>query len=136
MIAKYNTQINIDGKNYPIIDAEAQKNLVYSQNEIDTGKIWIDGKKIYRKVATKTITTSGSVNIIDGFDVSLINDIISISGSIKQPSGAITPISYYDSELDGAFIYMSKDLNSFVLNCRKFGVGYVILIVEYTKTTN
>lgn len=117
-------------------DTEAQKSLVYSQNETDTGKIWIDGKKIYRKVATKTITTPGSINIIDGFDVSLINNIISISGSIKQSSGAITPISYYVNESDGAFIYMSKDLNSFVLNGKQFGIGDVILIVEYTKTTD
>lgn len=129
-------QIEYNGALYDVQDAEAQKNLVYSQSETDTGKIWIDGKKIYRKVAIKTITTPGSLNIIDGFDVSLINDIISISGSIKQPSGAITPISYYVNESDGAFIYMSKDLNSFVLNGKQFGIGNVILIVEYTKTTN
>lgn len=35
---------------YNVKDAEAQKSLVYSQNETDTGKIWINGKKIYRKV--------------------------------------------------------------------------------------
>lgn len=35
---------------YNVKDAEAQKSLVYSQNETDTGKIWIDGKKIYRKI--------------------------------------------------------------------------------------
>lgn len=43
-------QIEYNGALYNIQDTEAQKNLVYSQNEIDTGKIWIDGKKIYRKV--------------------------------------------------------------------------------------
>lgn len=43
-------QIEYNGALYNIQDAEAQKNLVYSQNEIDTGKIWIDGKKIYRKI--------------------------------------------------------------------------------------
>lgn len=43
-------QIEYNGTLYNVQDAEAQKNLVYSQNEIDTGKIWIDGKKIYRKV--------------------------------------------------------------------------------------
>lgn len=109
---------------------------VYSTDEVKTNKVWIDGKPVYRKVVTQTITTPGSLNIIDGFDVSLINDIISISGSIKQPSGAITPISYYVSESDAAFIYMSKDLNAFVLNGKQFGVGDVILIVEYTKTTD
>lgn len=31
-------------------DAEAQKKLVYSYNEMDTGKIWVDGSRIFRKV--------------------------------------------------------------------------------------
>lgn len=43
-------QIEYNGALYDIQDAEAQKNLVYSQEETDTGKIWIDGKKIYRRI--------------------------------------------------------------------------------------
>lgn len=31
-------------------DAEAQKNLAYSYVETDTGKIWVDGSRIFRKV--------------------------------------------------------------------------------------
>ena len=36
-------QIEYKGVFFNVKDAEAQKSLVYSQNEIDTGKIWIDG---------------------------------------------------------------------------------------------
>lgn len=109
---------------------------VYSTDEVKTNKVWIDGKPIYRKVATQTITTSSSENIISGFDISLIDNIISFYGSIKQPSGTITPISYSASEEDGAFICMSRARNSFVLYAKAYGVGDVILIVEYTKTTD
>ena len=109
---------------------------IYSTDEVVTDKVWIDGKPIYRKVVTQTITTSSSENIISGFDISLIDNIISFYGSIKQPSGTITPISYSASEEDGAFICMSKARNSFVLYTKAYGAGDVILIVEYTKTTD
>lgn len=109
---------------------------IYSTDEVVTDKVWIDGKPIYRKVVTQTITTSSSENIISGFDISLIDNIISFYGSIKQPSGTITPISYSASEEDGAFICMSRARNSFVLYTKAYGAGDVILIVEYTKTTD
>ena len=114
---------------------------VYSTDEVKTNKIWIDGKPIYRKVLTQTITTtsgtvtdSGKLNLISDFDTSSIDVIISFYGSIKQPWGNIAPISYYNSEEDGIFAYMSKTDNRFVLNTRT--IGDAILIVEYTKTTD
>lgn len=109
---------------------------VYSTDEVKTNKVWIDGKPIYRKVVTQTFTTPGSENIISGFDISLIDTIISFYGSIKQPSGTIVPISYSASEEDGAFVCMSRARNSFVLYTKAYGIGDVILIVEYTKTTD
>lgn len=109
---------------------------VYSTDEVKTNKVWIDGKPIYRKVVTQTFTTPGSENIISGFDISLIDTIISFYGSIKQPSGTIVPISYSASEEDGAFVCMSRVRNSFVLYTKAYDIGDVILIVEYTKTTD
>lgn len=109
---------------------------IYSTDEVVTNKVWVDGKPIYRKVITQTITTAGDLNVINSFDTSLINTIVSIYGSIKQPSGNITPISYYNTAEDGAFIYMSKSHNRFVLNANVSGIGDVVLIVEYTKTTD
>lgn len=106
---------------------------IYSTDEVKTNKIWINGKPIYRKVVTQTITTpEGST--IDNFDTSLVDSVISIYGSIKQPSGNITPISFYNKTEDGAYVYMSKESKRFILFARELGVGDVILIVEYTKT--
>ena len=109
---------------------------VYSTDEVKTNKVWIDGKPIYRKVATQTITTPEGFCPIDDFDTSLIDSVISIYGSIKQPSGNITPISFYNKANDGAYVYMSKEAKLFLLFAREIGVGDVILIVEYTKTTD
>lgn len=131
-----------ENKTYVITDGGKDADLsdvikeVYSTDEVKTNKVWIDGKPIYRKVVTQTFTTSGSENIISGFDISLIDTIISFYGSIKQPSGTIVPISYSASETDGAFVCMSKARNSFVLYTKAYGIGDVILIVEYTKTTD
>lgn len=107
---------------------------VYSTDEVKTNKVWIDGKPIYRKVATQTITTPEGFAPIGDFDTSLVDSVISIYGSIKQPSGNITPISFYNKANDGAYVYMSKESKRFLLYAREIGVGDVILIVEYTKT--
>ena len=117
-------------------DKSLDSKELFSTDEVKTNKVWIDGKPIYRKVVTQTFTNAESVNLINGFDISLIDNIISFYGSIKQPSGTITPISYSASEKDGAFVCMSRDKNSFVLYAKAYGVGDVILIVEYTKTTD
>lgn len=119
-----------------IKDKSLDTKELFSTDEVKTNKVWIDGKPIYRKVITQTITTVGSENIIGDFDTSLIDTMISFYGSIKQSSGTQAPISYYDSEDDGAFIYMSKIHNRFVFNAKTAGIGDVVLIVEYTKTTD
>lgn len=113
----------------------AENKEVYSTDEVKTNKVWIDGKPIYRKVTTQTITTPEGTPIND-FDTSLVDSVISIYGSIKQPSGNITPISFYNKTNDGAYVYTSKQTNRFILYAREIGVGDVILIVEYTKNTD
>lgn len=47
-------QININGVTYGVQDEITRKNNVYSTEETDTGKKWIDGKTIYRRALTIT----------------------------------------------------------------------------------
>lgn len=119
-----------------IKDKSLDTKELFSTDEIKTNKVWIDGKPIYKKVITQTITTPNRFIPIGDFDISLIDSLISIYGSIKQSLGNITPISFYNNANDGAFVCMSKEDNRFVLYARESGVGDVILIVEYTKTTD
>ena len=136
MIAKYNTQINIDGKNYPIIDAEAQKNLVYSQNEIDTGKIWIDGKKIYRKVILLPAIAKGTEYRIDLSSITASN-YIQLYGFIKAGENYFVPLLNSDEKTQtlNTFVGITNNVLRFLNGeGREILSGHVIL--EYTKTTN
>lgn len=51
-------KIDIDGVQWDIEDHYARERIsnafTYSYDEIDTGKIWVNGEKIYRKVVTGT----------------------------------------------------------------------------------
>lgn len=136
MIAKYNTQINIDGKNYPIIDAEAQKSLVYSQNETDTGKIWIDGKKIYRKVILLPAIAKGTEYRIDLSSLTTSN-YIQLYGFIKTAENYFIPLLNSDEQTPtlNTFIGITNNVLRFLNGTnREILSGHVIL--EYTKTTN
>ena len=129
-------QIEYNGVLYNIKDVEAQKSLVYSQNETDTGKIWIDGKKIYRKVillpaiAKKTeysidlssLTASTYIQIY-GFTKITDNYFIPLLNSDEQNPSLNTFIAITDNKL--RFINGEN---------REILGGFVVL--EYTKTTN
>lgn len=132
-IADINDNAISSGETWSSQKIHEENKEVYSMDEVKTNKVWIDGKPIYRKVTTQTITTLEGTPIND-FDTSLVDSVISIYGSIKQPSGNITPISFYNKATDGAYVYISKERNRFILYARELGIGDVILIVEYTKT--
>ena len=70
------TEVDFDGNEVPSGWIEIAD---YSTNEIDTGKKWIDGKKIYRRVFTGTTSSNGSTEIALG----IIDNIINVSGYIK-----------------------------------------------------
>ena len=136
MIAKYNTQINIDGKNYPIIDAEAQKSLVYSQNETDTGKTWIDGKKIYRKVINcGVLPNNEEKNIphnIKDYDTFLSIRAIAIYREAK--SFISLPFASQGNESIKITVLGENIVIGTYITRNYFKESYAIL--EYTKTTN
>ena len=129
-------QIEYNGAMYNIQDAEAQKNLVYSQNEIDTGKIWIDGKKIYRKVINcGVLPDNKEKNIphnIKDYDTFLSIKGIAIYREAKSfitlPFAAIGNESIKITVLGENIIIASYIVRNY------FKESYAIL--EYTKTTN
>ena len=137
MITNYDIQVNIDGKNYPIIDAEAQKSLVYSQNETDTGKIWIDGKKIYRKVVNCGYLLKDDTLIVK-HNIENINKIIKVNGIGYQDGGDCLPIPYIYNVPQGQgsiSLYANKTSIEMVTYGDRTDVR-VLITLEYTKTTN
>ena len=105
----------------------------YSTEEVNTGKKWIDGKDIYRKVITQN-----NANTIDLANLS-IDTLIETRGQVKvtNPSYDICALDFSwtggDSVLRGIFTqYTGTNL---VFNIKNITVGYIHVILEYTKAS-
>mgnify|MGYP004455710963 CR=1 FL=1 len=117
-------------------DAESQKNLVYSQNETDTGKIWIDGKKIYREVILLPTIAKKAEYRVDLSNLAA-STYIQIYGFTKVGDVYFIPLLNSDEKSIALNTYVSINDNILrILNGaeREILSGFVIL--EYTKTTN
>lgn len=117
-------------------DAEAQKSLVYSQNEVDTGKIWIDGKKIYRKVFILPTIAKGTVYEVDISELKS-SAYIQLYGFVQDFQNQYMPLlnSDTDNAILNIFLRINNDKSMVVMGKEKQILnGFVVL--EYTKTTN
>ena len=105
----------------------------YSTTEIDTGKKWIDGKPIYRKVVSDTTSSSSDQTMLS--TITNLDYCISIKGILVDSGYSIVIPSYVNSNnytncamTDGKKPYLSVSS------------GYrnkaFTLIIEYTKTTD
>lgn len=129
-------QIEYNGTLYNVKDVEAQKSLVYSQNETDTGKIWIDGKKIYRKVINCGVLPNAKEksiphNIKD-YDTFLVVRGIAIYREAK--SFISLPFVASGNESIKMTILKENIIIETYITRDYFAESYAIL--EYTKTTN
>lgn len=106
----------------------------YSTTETKTNKVWIDSKPIYRKVLVVTGSSSGTgeltIGTIDNF-AQLVN-ITTITNSNTGTNQEVEFYRYRDSRLhisNGTATVIMDRLNS-------YNIDKVIMIVEYTKTTD
>lgn len=129
-------QIEYKGALYNVKDMEAQKNLVYSQNEIDTGKIWIDGKKIYRKVILLPAIAKGKEYKIDLSSLA-VSSYIQIYGFVKIRENYFIPLLNSDQQAVtlNTFIGITDNVLYFK-NGADMEISSCHVILEYTKTTN
>ena len=129
-------QIEYNGALYNIQDAEAQKSLVYSQNEIDTGMLWIDGKKIYRKVILLPAIAKGTEYRIDLSSLTASN-YIQLYGFIKVRENYFIPLLNSDEQTPtlNTFIGITDNVLRFLNGVDKVTAGGHV-VLEYTKTTN
>ena len=129
-------QIEYNGALYNIQDAEAQKILVYSQNEIDTGMLWIDGKKIYRKVILLPAIAKGTEYRIDLSSLTASN-YIQLYGFMKIDKNYFIPLLNSDEQSPtlNTFIGITDNVLRFKNGVDKATAGGHV-VLEYTKTTN
>lgn len=116
-------------------DAESQKNLVYSQEETDTGKIWIDGKKIYRKVVDCGYLLNKNAKIVE-HNIKNIDTITKIDSVGYQDNGDYLPIPYVYEEIPGQgpiTLYMNKT-NIIIRTYGNRTDVKALVTLEYTKT--
>lgn len=129
-------QIEYNGALYNVQDTEAQKSLVYSQNETDTGKIWIDGKKIYRKVINCGALPNNSLKKIP-LNIVNIEEVINLTVTASsERDNLVLSLPFYN--INGDIVTAYKQNNDIVLGSN-LDVSYYeksFAILEYTKTTN
>jgi len=106
----------------------------YSTDEIDTGKIWIDGKPIYRKVVEKNITLAVGDNTF-AHNISNISEVTSVSYTFEPG---------WDSTMRGTEAYLAKNgigariyTTSITIESDSLTwTGIFRFVIEYTKTTD
>lgn len=129
-------QIEYNGALYNVKDTEAQKSLVYSQNETDTGKIWIDGKKIYRKVVLLPEIAQGAIYNDDISNIKA-DTYIQLYGFAQTSQNIFIPLLDSDETNSKNNVYISIENNKLRIATGEFRQilkGFIVL--EYTKTTN
>lgn len=110
----------------------------YSTEEINTGKKWIDGKPIYRRVVPYTVTSAMGANVIRIADTSTWNiDMVTGINIISKSSSGSQSTQYYIGATDNMRALRSSDGNISVQlgSSAPSRPVEVWVTVEYTKTT-
>lgn len=128
-----------DGQVVNITDDYDEPNTkdVYSLSEVKTNKVWVDGKPIYRTVAHTTIPNEFNKYVIQEFDGTNIDRLITLHGGVKQLEGSNqTTISFYRDTTDGLFLYFDNAIKRLCAKSNIIGGGDAYIVIEYTKTTD
>lgn len=126
------TQVVYNGASIPDGWEEVED---YSTTEIDTGKTWIDGKPIYRKVITGAL--SGTERQSFPLGINNLGMIISLNGIVSNGSNFFTLPSYRGSDHNTGIQIWADTTYGVSIICENDRAGYTAYIqVEYTKTTS
>lgn len=103
----------------------------YSTDEVDTGKEWIDGKRIYRRVITKTNTDSEN-----SFVISEAETIISVEAfSRLNDATPYSKLPYWKASDRHGEVEITGNTVNILLASYSWGqYGDIYMTVEYTKT--
>lgn len=117
-------------------DAAGEEAWEYSTSETNTGKKWIDGKPIYRRVlkATSAATISATWHSVIG-----ITDVFnSIKSNIETISEARFFADIASSTSLNRLEFRSSDgqLQIMVSSASAITIQQLSLVIEYTKTTD
>lgn len=106
------------------LESKVDKLSTYSTSETKIGT-WIDGKTLYRKVISRTIT--GNMQEHEPHNISNIERAISIEYSLKNQYGVF--------QTSDKTININMDTSQINIDS-EWATGLIYIIVEYTKTTD
>lgn len=106
----------------------------YSTEEVNTGKKWIDGKPIYRRVIDDWTPSVSSSYDVTSWN---IDKMVNIGGFIVEVNGNILNIPYYVGSHDGLAIHLNNTKTSLIaIITGSYATTNVVAVIEYTKTTD
>ena len=107
----------------------------YSTTEVDTGKTWIDGKKIYRKVIIVESLPNNTGTSYD-HNISNIGTRWLTFGFWEETSGTTGPIPmYYKAAADQITQCYISDTKIYVQTNANYSSRKGYFVVEYTKSS-
>ena len=113
-------------------------NYNYSTSDVDTGKKWIDGKPIYRRVVNlwdlSSYASNSGITHSEPLGLDNPDTLLSTDVSLNWYSDMYT---YRESDTSEIFYFVTKDeffMKVNLYHASKF--SNVVIIVEYTKTTD
>lgn len=113
-----------------------QGETTYSLNEIDTGKIWIDGSTIYRKVIDcGTLPNNTTKNVTH--NISNLSNVIFANGvSYSSTTGNYFPIPYSAETLQAQVKMWVTNTDVYLQTLAdRTGYSQTYIVLEYTKTS-
>lgn len=134
------SEVNPDGNVYQLKDSTARAGLAqiaaqntYSTTEVDTGKKWIDGKSIYRRVFKKTVSYQANVEtpIVPLSDVANVESIVNMSITMENTANETT---FLPDRQTRVYFHKTSSVNGIIIddNFPRDNIGFQI-ILEYTK---
>ena len=106
---------------------------MYSTNEVLTNKIWIDGRPVYRKVYTGTITSISGLEI---GSISNFGNLVHIEGWSNQNGYITSLLQYWDENLKSILQVGYQNGKVYLNTGGSFLNTDYTIIMEYTKTTD
>lgn len=107
----------------------------YSEDEVDTGNVWIDGKPIYRACVSTKTSLSNAIGTVATLP-SAVQTPISLSAFVKFPGDGgwrSVPTSYHGSLNWSVLVYIAGNEVNMGFGSAWAGEKQAAVIAEYTK---
>lgn len=107
----------------------------YSEDEVDTGNVWIDGKPIYRACVKTTSSLVNAIGVVATLP-SAVQTPISLNAFVKFPGDGgwrSVPTSYHGSLNWSVLVYIAGNEVNMGFGSAWAGEKQAVVIAEYTK---